>query len=75
MILSPREDIRPEEGCFYALTEDGMRIGYIKVFKDGSAGYWTELCEQAKVGATPELAYAILRRRWDVVLESAHVTK
>lgn len=70
MILVPREDIRPEEQCFWAVTEEGKRIGRIQIFKDGSAGYWTHHCEQAKPAATPQIAYDILRRRWDLVLEA-----
>ncbi len=58
--LLPRDDVRPEEGCFYAVTETGTRIGYVQVFKDGTAGYWRRVGEQAKLAASPEMACAAL---------------
>jgi hypothetical protein len=60
VLLVPRDDIRPEECCFWAVTEEGKRIGRIQIFAVGSAGYWTHDGDQAKAAASPEAAWTIL---------------
>lgn len=62
MNLKPREDIRPEEQCFYALTPDGSLMGYMQLFKNGSAAYWHYIGEKATEARTPEEAYVALLR-------------
>lgn len=68
MKLLPRNDIRPEEGCFICYSDNDKKLGYVQVFKDGTCGYWTTLMEPAKPAATPEIAMQILQRQYDLLL-------
>jgi hypothetical protein len=65
MKLLPREDIRPEEKCFYVQNENDSLIGYMQLFNDGTAASWFFIGEQAVAAKSPEAAYARLRAAGD----------
>ena len=61
MILTPRDDIRPEERCFVAQDDRSKVLGYVQVFANGSAAYWRNLGEQAALAVSVEAACKALQ--------------
>jgi hypothetical protein len=56
--LEARADVGENEGCSFVLNDLWEIIGYVQVYKDGSAGYWFAPKEQAKPAKNLDRALA-----------------
>lgn len=67
-LLAPRTDVPDAARCFAVLHPHNPTIvlGRVQIFSDGTAGYWREDGEQAKLVATVEVA---VRRLLDAAIE------